>query len=57
MLKSLVNPGYDNNEQQAYPAIDTTKHIDEKNVIECKGWARIPMAQIVVSAKKKEFGK
>jgi hypothetical protein len=51
-VASLVNPGYDNNEKQAYPTIDTTKHIDDKNVRECKGCARFPMARIVVSAKK-----
>ena len=27
-------------------------HVDEKNVKECKGCARFPMARIVVSAKK-----
>ena len=58
---SLVNTGYKNNEQQAYATIDTTVHIDEKNVKECKGCARFPMARIVVTAppppqkKKKEF--
>jgi hypothetical protein len=51
-IESLENSGYNNNEQQAYPTIDTTMHIDEKNVIECKGCARFPMARIVVSAKK-----
>ena len=54
-VESLVNPGYKNNEQQAYPTKDTTMHIDEKNVIECKGCARFPMARIVVSAKKRTF--
>jgi hypothetical protein len=48
----MLHHGYDNNEQQAYPAIDTTQHIDDKNVRECKGCARFPMARIVVSAKK-----
>ena len=32
--------------------MDTTMHIDEKNVRECKGCARFPMARIVVSDKK-----
>ena len=51
-VASLVNPRYKNNEQQAYPTIDTTMHIDEKNVRECKGCTRFPMARIVVSTKK-----
>jgi hypothetical protein len=51
-VTSLVNPGYKNNEQQAYPTIDTTMHIAEKKVRECKGCARFPMARIVVSTKK-----
>ena len=32
--------------------MDTTMHIDEKNVKECKGCARFPMARIVVSDKE-----
>ena len=35
--------------------MDTTMHIDEKNVRECKGCARFPMARIVVSAKKRAW--
>jgi hypothetical protein len=50
-VASLVNPGYKNNEQQAYPTIDTTMDIDEKNVRLCKACARFPMARIVVSTK------
>ena len=49
---SLVNPGYKNYEQQAYPTIDATMHIDAKKVIECKGCIRFPIARIVVSAKE-----
>ena len=49
----LWAPGYKNYAQQAYPTIDTTTHIDEKNVTECIGCARFPIARIVVSAKKK----
>ena len=51
MLDHLWTP----NEQQAYPTIDTTMHIDEKEFIECKGCARFPMARIVVSAKKRTW--
>ena len=51
----VVNPGYKSNEQQAYPTIDTKVHIDEKDVRECKGCARFPMARIVVSSKKKSL--
>ena len=54
-VASLVNSRYKYNEQQAYPTIDTTMHMDEKNVRECKGCARFPMARIVVSNPKKSL--
>ena len=55
-FESLVNLGYRNYEQQAYPTIDAMMHIEEKEFIECKGCARIPMARSIVTTEK-ELGK
>ena len=39
----------------AYPTVDTTTDMSEKKVIECIGCARIPIARMVVSKKKRVY--
>ena len=55
ILDHFVRPKF-NGDEQAYPTIDTMVDINEKNVWECKGCARFPMARIVVTSEKKSFG-